>query len=118
MGDVSPNFSRHEFSCKCGCGFQTVDVDLIVILETVRSKFKSPVTINSACRCHEHNEKIGGSYGSKHKQGIAVDIVVKGVNPKDVYKYLDGMYPASYGIGYYGSFTHFDVRSNKARWRG
>jgi len=118
MGDVSPNFSRREFSCKCGCGFQTVDVDLIAILETVRSKFNSPVTINSACRCHEHNENIGGSYGSKHKQGIAVDIVVKGVNPKDVYKYLDDIYPASYGIGYYDSFTHFDVRSNKARWRG
>ena len=26
MGDLSENFSRSEFECKCGCGFATVDV--------------------------------------------------------------------------------------------
>lgn len=118
MGDLSANFSRKEFSCKCGCGFQTVDVDLLAILETVRNKFRKPVTINSACRCEDHNKSIGGSYGSKHKQGIAADIVVKGVEPRTVYAYLDDMYPVSYGMGFYASFTHIDVRQNKARWKG
>lgn len=118
MGDLSANFSRSEFACKCGCGFQTVDVDLLAIIETVRCKYRKPVIINSACRCDEHNENIGGSYGSKHKQGIAADIVVKGVDPATVYTYLDDMYPTSYGIGKYESFTHIDVRPNKARWKG
>jgi len=77
MGNVSQNFNRSEFACKCGCGFSTVDVDLIKVLEVVRRRFGKPITINSACRCEDHNKNIGGSYGSKHKQGIAADIVVK-----------------------------------------
>lgn len=119
MGDISENFSRSEFACKCGCGFATVDVDLVATLEVVRKRFRGkPIQINSACRCEEHNEKIGGSYGSKHKQGIAADIVVKGVHPDDVYDFLDLFMPKSYGVGKYNSFTHIDVRTLKARWRG
>lgn len=118
MGDISENFSRSEFACKCLCGFAVVDVDLIKVLETVRSHFKRPVKINSACRCNEHNERVGGSQGSKHKLGIAADIVVKDVKPYDVYLFLDGHMPNSYGIGFYQTFTHIDVRKTKARWRG
>lgn len=116
MDDISINFSRKEFACKCGCGFDTVDVDLLAVVETVRYKFKQPVTINSASRCDEYNQSIGGADKSKHKRGIAADIVVKGVNPDEVYKYLDEMYPHTYGIGKYNSFTHIDVRKDKARW--
>jgi len=118
MGDISENFSRKEFACKCGCGFATVDVDLIATLELVRERFMRPITINSACRCPEHNSKIGGSYGSKHKQGIAADIIVKGVNPSDVYDFLDDLMVSSGGVGKYNGFTHIDVRKNKARWKG
>ena len=118
MGDLSRNFSRSEFACKCGCGFQTVDTELLDVLMMVRSKFEDSVTINSACRCDEHNESVGGSYGSKHKQGIAADIVVKGMHASYVYSYLDGAFPRKYGIGKYEGFTHIDVRQAKSRWKG
>lgn len=118
MNKVSKNFSRHEFACQCGCGFSTVDVELIGVLEVVRERFNQPVSINSACRCTEHNERIGGSYGSKHKQGIAADIRVKNIDPAEVYEFLNNHMPHSYGIGKYSSFTHIDVRSKKARWEG
>ena len=88
------------------------------MLEIVREKFNAPITINSACRCNEHNTNIGGSYGSKHKQGIAADIVVKGIDPSEVYEFLNNHMPNSYGIGKYDTFTHIDVRTTKARWRG
>ena len=117
MGDISKNFSRSEFACKCGCGFSTVDVKLLEVLEITRAKYGA-VKINSACRCSEHNKKIGGAYGSKHKLGIAADIVVKGIDPTDVYKFLDMFQPNKYGVGKYDSFTHIDVRNNKARWKG
>lgn len=116
MGDLTNNFSRKEFACKCGCGFKTVDFELIQVLEIVRSKFKKSVKINSACRCEEYNKSVGGSDKSKHKLGIAADIVVEGVNPKDVYNYLNQLFKGKYGMGKYDSFTHIDVRSNKARW--
>lgn len=118
MGDISKNFSRSEFACKCGCGFQTIDVDLIKILETIRSHFKEPVKINSACRCDEHNARVKGSQASKHKQGIAADIIVRDVKPYDVYLFLDSFMPNSYGLGLYKTFTHVDVRKIKARWKG
>lgn len=118
MGDISKYFSRKEFACKCGCGFATIDVELIEVLQTLRYKFNQPVTITSACRCDEHNKKVGGSYGSKHKQGIAADIVVEQVSASDVYRYLDSAYPDRFGLGKYDEFTHIDVRQNKARWKG
>jgi uncharacterized protein YcbK (DUF882 family) len=113
MGDISENFSRSEFACKCGCGFATVDVDLLKVLEVVRKRFKRPVKINSACRCNNYNEMVGGSQSSKHKQGIAADIVVAGVKPYDVYLFLDGHMPNNYGIGVYKTFTHIDIRMHQ-----
>lgn len=118
MGDISKYFSRQEFACKCGCGFATIDVELIEVLQTLRYKFNKSVTITSACRCNEYNERVGGSYGSKHKQGIAADIVVEEVSASEVYRYLDNAYPHKFGIGKYDEFTHIDVRANKARWKG
>ncbi|MBL4795874.1 MAG: hypothetical protein JKY50_00515 [Oleispira sp.] len=118
MGDITKYFSRKEFACKCGCGFATVDIELIEVLQTLRYKFNKPVTITSACRCNDYNEKVGGSYGSKHKQGIASDIVVEMVSASDVYRYLDSVYSDRFGIGKYDEFTHIDVRNKKSRWKG
>ena len=127
MGDLSRYFDRSEFACKCGCGFQTVDVDLLNLLMMVRNKFGASVTINSACRCLEYNEEVQHKankhyvpYSSKsnHMQGVAADIVVKGIDQGYVYAYLDAAFPMSHGIGKYKSFTHIDIRENKARWKG
>lgn len=115
MGDVSKNFSRSEFKCAC-CGFSTVDIELIKVLEVVRTYFKKPIKINSACRCENHNIKVGGALHSKHKLGIAADIVVKDTAPQLVYNFIDRYQPNKYGLGNYKTFTHFDVRSDK--WRG
>ena len=43
MGDLSENFSRHEFACKCGCGNDTVDAELIRVLQSVRARFGKPI---------------------------------------------------------------------------
>jgi len=109
-------FKRHEFACKCGCGFEAVDAELVQILNMLRAHFNAPVTINSACRCEKHNKDVGGKPKSKHVRGIAADVVVKGILPSIVYEFLDEMFPDSHGIGKYNTFTHFDVRSEKARW--
>lgn len=115
MGDVSKYFNREEFACKCGCGFHAVDVFLLEILEIVRVHFGGPVTINSACRCEKHNKAVGGSDGSKHKLGIAADIVVRNTKASAVYAYLNKAYPDALGLGKYNSFTHIDVASGRDR---
>lgn len=113
---LSKNFSRREFACKCKCGFATVDIELIQVLERVRERFGNPVKITSSCRCVKHNKDVGGKPSSKHLRGIAADIIVKGVEPAQVYKFLDDHYSDRYGIGRYNTFTHIDVRSKRARW--
>lgn len=115
---ISKYFKRSEFSCRCGCGQDTVDAELLVILEDVREHFGKPVIINSANRCPTHNKKVGGAAKSVHLTGKAADIVVKGVEPSKVHAYLTNKYPDSYGIGKYNTFTHVDSRGYKSRWNG
>lgn len=122
MNQISKHFSRYEFLCNgvgkgiCECNFSTVDIELITVLEDVRERFQKPVSIMSGCRCDKYNTHVGGAKRSKHKLGIAADIQIHGVSPKDVYNYLINKYSSKYGIGYYPTFVHIDVRQNKARW--
>lgn len=112
----SVNFNRSEFACKCGCGFDTVDAELLEILEAVRQHFGKPVTINSACRCEKHNKAVGGEPTSQHLYGRAADFTVAGPSPAKVYQWLIAEYPDRYGIGVYPSWVHVDSRAGKARW--
>lgn len=113
----SKYFTRDEFACQCGCGFSTVDAELLEVLEDVREFFNEPVTITSGCRCDTHNRNVGGAEDSKHKYGIASDIQVRNHDAEDVYTYLANKYEGKYGIGLYDSWVHIDVRQdNGARW--
>lgn len=110
-------FERWEFSCKCGCGFDTVDAELVVVLLDVKKHFNgATVHINSGCRCVKHNRNIGGRYSSYHLLGRAADITVEGHPPLDVYAYLCGKHPHKFGIGLYDDFVHIDTRS-VGMWR-
>ncbi len=111
----NPHFLRSEFKCFC-CDFDVVDAELLQVLTDVREHFNKPVIINSACRCEAHNKIVGGSSKSQHLLGKASDIVVKGVHSWEVGNYLRVKYPNKYGIGEYDTFTHIDVRKDKARW--
>ena len=123
---LSANFYRSEFACKCSCGFDTVDHQLIKDLERLREHFGQKITINSGCRCVEYNEKVQKNakplyapYTSKsqHLYGRAADIVVQNVSPDKVYEFLDSYAPNRLGLGKYKTFTHIDSRSGAAkRW--
>jgi hypothetical protein len=109
------HFKRSEFACPC-CGVAEVSDELLQVLDDVREHFNSPVTVTSGYRCEEHNLKVDGKPGSKHKDGIAADIQVSRIPPRTVQKYLLSKYPEQYGLGCYRTFTHVDVRPTKARW--
>jgi uncharacterized protein YcbK (DUF882 family) len=118
MGDVSANFSRAEFACKCGnCRHTAVDTELLSVLERVR-EWGGPVTITSANRCPEYNAEIDGHPDSYHIYSMAADIVVTGRYPHQVYNQLEIWYPYAYGLGSYDNFTHIDVQTKRKRWEG
>lgn len=116
MGDLTENFSRTEFECKCGCGADFIDYELVSALQWIREDLGLPIAINSGTRCASHNSFVGGKSTSQHLYGKAVDMRVVGMNAYSVASYLEGRYPDKYGIGRYPGRTHFDVRAKKARW--
>lgn len=126
MGDLSRNFSRHEFACNCGCGLDTVDIETLDVLQDCCEYFSAflavdrvTAVVNSGCRCEGYNNQVGGSKNSQHVKCRAVDFRIVGVLPINVHKYLDQKYPGKYGIGSYSTFTHVDTRSGgPARWVG
>ncbi len=120
---LSENFKACEFACKgVGC-CSTIDIDtkLVKYLQEIRDHFDAPITINSAYRCTVHNKAVGGASGSKHRLGMAADIKVKGVKPREVARYAESI--GVLGIGLYetaedGYFVHIDTRKTKAFWYG
>lgn len=116
MGDLTSHFSRHEFACRCGCGFDTVDIILADLCELARIiAGEYPVKVRSGCRCPTHNQAVGGSALSQHMYGRAADLEVR--NPKEVYEELCYRFPARYGFGLYSDFIHIDSRTNgPSRW--
>lgn len=118
MGDLSKHFSKSEFACKCGCGFDTPVPELVTKLEKFRELCgNKPVHINSACRCAKHNasKPVGGAKNSQHVKGTAAD--VKLIPGLSVDKMAALAEQAGFdGIGKYGWGVHVDVRGFKARW--
>lgn len=115
---LSEHFSREEFACNDGCGLDTVDAELINVLEFVRRHFGGrPVIITSGYRCPEHNAAVSGAPDSQHLHGRAADIVIQGIPARDVAAFLDDNFPDRLGIGSYARFTHVDTRTvAPARW--
>jgi uncharacterized protein YcbK (DUF882 family) len=139
MGDLTPNLSRKEFACKCNCGFDTIDYQVVIALQHCADRYKTAtgkkvtIGINCGCRCEKHNKdlrdlyiKTDGKQGentaenSMHIEGRAADVAyfadgVK-ISPKEIAEFFKKNYP-KFGIGDYSSFTHIDSRTNgPARW--
>lgn len=112
---ITEHFKVKEFACKDGSPIVFVDEYLAVLLEILRETIKKPVIITSGYRTPEHNKKVGGAKYSFHMRGMAADITVKDMTPKDVAKELDKLAPNSYGIIVYKSWVHFDTRNSKYR---
>lgn len=115
---LSTNFKVKEFACTDGSDPIFIDIDLVNVLQKIRSHFGKSVTITSAYRTPGKNKAVGGQTYSQHLYGRAADIKVKGIAPKKVAAYAETLLNNKGGIGTYATFTHIDTRSVKARWNG
>ena len=139
MGDLTRNLSRHEFECRCGCGFDTIDFKTVSILQeyadylSKKHNTKVKIDVRGGNRCVEHNEFVQKKYNknyipysskSTHMNAGAADIKYfiyirgewKQISPVEVNEYFDKKYPNSLGLGIYDNRNHIDRRSTKARW--
>lgn len=122
---LNKNFNSYEFRCglgrSCSCSTILIDDQLVEYLQKIRDHFGKPVTITSAYRCPSYNKSIGSGTGSYHSKGMAADIQVAGVAPREVAKYCESI--GILGIGLYesdkdGYFVHIDTRTTKYFWYG
>lgn len=109
---LTPNFKRSEFACKCGCGFDSIDLRLVNMCQTIRDRIGKPIKINSACRCAKHNAKCGGVKNSTHTLGYAADLSCS-VGAKVLFQtikdlYNEGKLPDLSYCLMYPTFCHID----------
>ena len=117
MSYIPLYFTEKELACK-DCGANGATDELKEALDDYRKAVGDPVIVDSAYRCPQHNQNVGGLSGSMHLFGKAADIRAVGKTLQEMYDtaktipaFLNG------GIGVYdGNFIHVDVRGVKARW--
>lgn len=126
MGDMSRNYNRREFACKCGCGFDEIKPELVNLLQIIRDRAVAPVFINSGCRCAKHNKAVGGVPNSSHMGGYAADIYISGWGNVRLGDYIKRLYKQEllpqlkycYRInGSTCTAVHVDVDNTKKRYR-
>lgn len=77
---LTRNFNKTEFACKCGCGFVEIDPSLVAQIQRFRDFLwistgtEIPITVTCGCRCEKHNADVGGTPHSFHMAGMAADI--------------------------------------------
>jgi len=116
---LSEHFDDSEFACHhCHkLPERGMDGELIQLLEALRELCgNKKMKIMSGYRCPEHNRAVGGARSSQHMLGTAADIQVERLKPHEVAAYANKLMPKKGGIGIYPTFTHVDVRRNRARW--
>lgn len=86
--DSIKHFKQSEFTCKCGCGLNNMNLQVVKIADEVREHFGSPAIVTSGSRCEKHNKEVGGVSNSRHLQGKAIDMYVQGVSGEDLLSYL------------------------------
>ena len=118
------NFTVEEFSEEDGTPMPP-DVmrnvlRLMAELQVLRDELNTPIVINSGYRSPEHNQSVGGSKNSQHLLGKAADIVAQDVSPDETADTIERLINEGKmqqgGLGRYNTFTHYDIRGNKARW--
>jgi uncharacterized protein YcbK (DUF882 family) len=115
---IGQYFKVREFACRDGSQVVFVDDYLVTILDLLRSKIRKPVIVTSGYRTPTWNKKCEGAKYSYHMRGMAADIRVDGMSPKELANKLNAIIPEECGIIVYNGWIHFDVRAGKKYRKG
>ena len=74
---ITPNFSRAEMSCRCGCGLDHMDEQFMKMLQQFRNQLR-PLTFTSGVCCEKHINKSDGYPKSAHLQYKGANIRIFG----------------------------------------
>lgn len=118
---IRKNFSKNEWTCKCGCG-QTIVVDKLAdMMQEFRDIINLRVVVHCVNRCKEHNENlikegIKASRSSLHLEAKACDFHVPSLRIKKLHALVlakDDLFNG--GVGLYDWGVHVDI-GRKRLW--
>lgn len=113
----STYFTHEELKCKCGCNTADMDSVFMEKLDMLRDRYSKPIVLNSAYRCMEHNDRVGGVADSPHTKGNAVDIKCNGKEAHRLLRVIFLMRFSGVGISQKGKnrFIHIDDKLESPR---
>ena len=116
---ITPNFSRAEMRCKCGCGLDHMDDEFMRMLQLLRDKL-GPLPVTSGVRCEKHNHQSGGYPKSAHLQSKGADIRIYGPRALALVEEARRIGFSGIGIAQKGEhkhrFIHLDTLPRTAIW--
>lgn len=112
---IGQYFKVKEFACQDGSQVVFIDDYLVSILDILRNQVGKPVHINSGYRTPTRNKAVNGAKYSYHMRGMAADIRVNGISPKEIANKLNEIIPNECGIIVYDRWVHIDTRDKKYR---
>ena len=112
---LSEHFTAAELASKDGAKELLISLELLEVLEGIREHFNKPVIVNSGYRTPTWNVKVGGAGNSYHCKGMAADIRIKDVSPKEIAKFASEYMKDHGGVICYANFVHVDVREKYYR---
>ena len=114
---ISRHFNLQEFASP-DTDEVKIDTRIVIIVERLRRELEIPLVITSGYRTKAHNKRVGGSKGSYHMKGMAVDI--KPVGNKVSLRKLFIRATKIKGVGglgwYEDSHIHIDIRKDRLYW--
>ena len=111
---LSDHFSKRDFQCKCGQCEDSIKTSLGLVggLELLRSLSKNRVNIVKGYQCPDSAEGSGKFKRNHHCMGIAADITIDRLQPKDVFLLAEQV-PEFKGIGLDLDKNHVHVDTRK-----
>ena len=118
MPKFSDHFTIKELACPC-CQVIKLAPGFIESLESLRVYYDYPITVNSCCRCEEHNssKEVSGHHRSLHMfnneahdcDTCAIDI--RRPNGLMLHKLLTHALELGFSVGIANTFIHLDKRT-------
>ena len=120
---ITPNFSKSEMSCRCGCGTSEMEPEFMRMLQELRDQMQGPLRVSSARRCDHHNDQVSTAKNKKngvHTLGQASDILISGERAMLLFEKARQIGFSGIGLSQRGDhasrFVHLDTKPRKALW--
>ena len=120
---ITPNFSKSEMACRCGCGIFEMDDEFMRMLQELRNQMQRPLRVSSARRCDTHDHEVSTAKNKKngvHTLCQAADVLIHGEVAMKHFERARLIGFSGISLSQRGDhvsrFVHLDTKPRKALW--